>query len=239
MSTARTEALRTILDAHGGPDHWRSLRRIDLEMSADGFLFTAKGVPPQRHVHLTISTQSPEAVLHDYPSPGLRAVLAGADRVEIRDAAGDVVEVRDHPRACFSAMPWTPWDAMNFAYFCGYAMWNYLNLPFLLLEPSVDVDVVNGTAGAIVLDVRFPPGIPTHSPVQRLYFEPNGRLYRHDYTAEVVGGWARAVHLCTNYRRFGGLWLPATRRVYPRGPFGRALPGPTLVAVDIHDVRSV
>lgn len=206
-------------------------------MSAGGFLFTAKRVPPQSDAHLTINTRSPETTLHDYPAPGRRAVLRGTDRVEILDEAGDVIEIRHDPRAYFRATPWKPWDAINFAYFCGYAMWNYLTLPFLLLSPGVQVRSVCRGPERIVLDVRFPPGIPTHSRDQRLHFDGAGRLRRHDYTAEVVGGWASAVHLCSDYRMFDGLWLPATRRVYPRGPFGRPLPGPTLVAVDIHDVR--
>ncbi len=34
-----------------------------------------------------------------------------------------------------------------------------------------------------------------------------------------------------------GLWLPTRRRVYPRGPLGRPLPLPALVAIDVHDAR--
>jgi hypothetical protein len=60
-------------------------------------------------------------------------------------------------------------------------------------------------------------------------------LRRHDYTAEVVGDWASAIHLCEDYRQFGGLWMPTKRRVYPKGLFNRPLPLPTLVAIDIHD----
>ena len=59
----------------------------------------------------------------------------------------------------------------------------------------------------------------------------------HDYTAEVVGSWARAAHLSTDFRRFGGLRVSTVRRVYPRGPLGRPRPFPTLVAIDIHDVQ--
>jgi len=229
--------LTTILDAHGGLERWASISAIDIEMSARGSLFNAKRVPPQRRVHLTIDPRTAHTVLHDYPVPGQRAILAGADRVEIRDAGETVVGQRADPRAAFSPVPWRRWDAIDFAYFSGYAMWNYLTLRFLLLHPGVRVEVAAGTAGGTRVDVHFPPAIPTHSPRQQLHFDAAGRLFRHDYTAEVVGGWARAVHLCSDYRRFGGLWFPTTRRVYPRGPFGRPLPAPTLVAVDIHSVR--
>ena len=72
---------------------------------------------------------------------------------------------------------------------------------------------------------------------QEMYFDRTGLLHRHDYTAEVVGSWAGAIHLCDDYRQFGGLRMPTTRRVYPKGPFNRPLPFPTLVAIDVHDAQ--
>ncbi len=239
---ADDEGLPNVLDAHGGLDYWRSLSAIDLEYSARGFLFTAKRISPLRHAHLTISTQEPDVVLHDYPVPGQSAVLHGAELVEIRDSAGSVLQARTNPREAFGH--WRRlfrWDAMDFAYFSNYAMWNYMTLPFLLLHPAVTVEASENAApvGVTRLKVGFPTTLPTHSPTQELYFDQSGRLFRHDYTAEVVGSWAKAVHLCDRYRQFGGLWLPTKRRVYPKGPFNRALPFPTLVAIDIHFAHPV
>jgi len=232
-----TEALGRIFDAHGGLDYWRSLSSIDVEISAWGFLFTAKRITPQRHARLTISTREPHVVLHDYPTHGQSAVLQGVRRVEIRTADGSVAEARDNPRLAFRSGRLLRWDAIDFAYFCGYAMWNYMNLPFLLAQPGVTVTQSDRQSTGTRLRVSYPDTIPTHSPIQELYFDESGRLLRHDYTAEVVGSWAKAAHLCRDYRRFGGLWVPTTRRVYPRGPVGRPLPLPTLVAVDIHDAQ--
>lgn len=230
--------LDRILQAHGGLDYWRTLSSIDLEMSARGFLFTAKHVPVQRRVHVSISTREPEVVLYDYPAPGQRGVLRGADGVEILDSSGAVLQHRADPRAAFSEPRRTlHWDALDFAYFCGYAMWNYVTLPFLLLNPGFTIESSTVGGGQTRLRVGFPPDVPTHSPTQHLTFDESGRLTRHDYTAEVVGSWARATHLCRDYRQFGGLWLPTRRRVYPRGPLGRPLPFPTLVAIDLHDAR--
>jgi hypothetical protein len=131
-------ALDSILDAHGGLDYWRSLSSIDVEMSARGFLFRAKHVAPQRHVRLTVETRKPEAILHDYPAAGQRTVLRGSQRVETLDGAGGVLQTRDNPRGAFRHRRRSLyWDALDFAYFCGYAMWNYTNLPFLLTEPRV------------------------------------------------------------------------------------------------------
>ena len=232
-----TEALNRIFDAHGGLDHFRSLSSIDVEISAWGFLFTVKRITPQRHARLTISTREPHVVLHDYPAHGQNAVVQGSKRVEIRNADGLLLEARDNPRQAFRSGRLLRWDAIDFAYFCGYAMWNYMNLPFLLAFPGVTVTESDRQTTGTRLQVSYPDTIPTHSATQELYFDQSGRLLRHDYTADVVGSWAKAAHLCRDYRQFGGLWVPTTRRVYPRGPGNRPLPLPTLVAVDIHDVQ--
>ncbi|MBM4340770.1 MAG: hypothetical protein FJ110_14670 [Deltaproteobacteria bacterium] len=63
-------------------------------------------------------------------------------------------------------------------------------------------------------------------------------MRRLDYTAEVVGQWAHAAHFCENFKDFGGLKAPTQRRVYPL--LGkRLLPGPTLVAIEIHNIHPV
>jgi hypothetical protein len=211
-----TAVLDGMFDAHGGLDYWRSLSTIDVEISAWGFLFTTKHVAPQNHARLTIDTREPRVILHDYPAAGNSTVLRSGQRVEIRDSAGSVLDARDNPREAFSHGRLVRWDAIDFAY--------------------VSVARSDRQATGTLLRVGYPDGIPTHCATQELYFDRSGRLVRHDYTAEVVGSWARAAHLCSDYRRFGRLWLPTTRRVYPRGPLGRPLPLPTLVAIDIHHV---
>lgn len=52
----------------------------------------------------------------------------------------------------------------------------------------------------------------------------------------VVGGWARAAHLCDEYRDFGGFKAPTRRRVRPLLFGDRPLPGPTLVEIEIHGI---
>jgi hypothetical protein len=51
--------------------------------------------------------------------------------------------------------------------------------------------------------------------------------------------WAHAAHLCEDYRDFGGIKAPIRRRVYPILVGSRPLPWPTLVSLDIHDIRPV
>jgi len=241
MKADAREALNRILDAHGGVQYWQTLAAVQARISASGFLFRAKRVRPQRDAVITVDTNDPRVVMKDFPTPGCTTALLGIQRVETRDASGAVLRYRDNPRQAFGlGRRSLYWDELDFAYFSGYAMWCYLTLPFLLLRPGVTIDECEQAAdGSTRLSVGFPDNIPVHSPKQTLFFDPAGRLVRHDYTAEVVGGWAKAAHLCSDYRQFGGLWMPTRRRVYPRGPSGRPLPGPTLVAIDIHDARPV
>jgi hypothetical protein len=62
-------------------------------------------------------------------------------------------------------------------------------------------------------------------------------MRRHDYVAQPIGRWARAVHYCNDHREFAGLVFPTRRRVHPRGPGGRPLPYPILVALDIDEIE--
>ena len=87
------------------------------------------------------------------------------------------------------------------------------------------------------LRATFPAAVPAHCRMQSFYFDEHGLLFLFDYTAEVAGGWAPAAHFCSGYRDFSGLKIPTLRRVGPL-LFGRVLSMPTLVALDIHDVRT-
>lgn len=241
LETPAAAALERILDAHGGLPLWQTLSAVEVELSAWGLLFGAKHIRPLRHAVVVVDANDPRAVIKDFPEPRCTAALLGTHRVEIRDESGAVLRYRDNPRRAFAhPRRLLYWDDLDFTYFCGYAMWCYLTVPFLLLRHGVNLQTWEQDAeGAVNLTVGFPDYLPVHCPTQKFYFDPAGRLVRHDYTAEVVGSWARAAQLCADYRRFGGLWMPTRRRVYPRGPSGRPLPGPTLVGIDIHDAKPV
>jgi len=120
------------------------------------------------------------------------------------------------------------------AYFANYAFWNYFTLPALLISDEVQWR----ESGPGVLDAAFPASIPTHCPQQRFHFDTDtGLLRQHDYTANVIGGFARAAHVIESHATQDGLCFPSHRRVTPRGPRGRPLAGPTLIAIMVHDYR--
>lgn len=240
--------IRAVLDVviavHGGEEFWRGLGGLEAQLSASGFLFSAKGRPVLRHARMWASATEPRFVFHDYPRPGWRGELIGDEEVRILDAEGRVMARRERPRDAFRGLRRQfRWDELDFLYFGGYATWNYLVTPFIFLRPGFEFELlspVNGPQGKVTrLAATFPPDIPTHSRRQVFYFDERGLLTRLDYTAEVVGGWAHAAHLCENYKDFGGLKAATKRRVWPT-LFGSApLPFPNLVALDVDEIRPV
>jgi len=130
----------------------------------------------------------------------------------------------------------TPWSDLQLAYFVGCAMWTYLNTPFLLVRPGVDLKKSRRgqEAGETWrrLKVRFPSDIATHSTEQTLYFDHRGLLKRHDYDVEISGG-TPAAHYVSDLREFSGIVFPTKRRILPRQPDGHSAPEPLVVSIDL------
>jgi hypothetical protein len=73
------------------------------------------------------------------------------------------VEERAKRRAAFVGYDRnTPWDRLSPAHFLGYAMWNYLTLPFLFTWPGFSNQElephVEGKETWRVLEVAYPDG---------------------------------------------------------------------------------
>jgi hypothetical protein len=225
---------------HGGSAMWQRLVAIEATLDVDGFLFTTKRIKPLRQQRVAASTTEARFTFFDWPRPGLRGEWLGDECVRIVSDAGAVVAERHRPRQAFRGLRrelW--WDDLDFLYFAGYATWNYLTTPFLFLRPGFTFAELPPADGNRRVLARFPQGIPTHCREQVFHFAPDGELLRLDYTAEVVGRWAHAAHLCSGYRDFDGIRAPTLRRVRPLFNLRKPLPFPTLVAVDVHELRPV
>lgn len=235
------ETIAAILEAHGGRALWEDTATLEAELSASGFLFRAKRRPVLNHVRITSWCHEPRFAFHDFPAPGLTGELLGSDEVRITNRTGEIIARRDAPRTCFKGLGhFFAWDDLDFIYFGGYATWNYLTMPFLLLREDVSCEVCGGelgqSAAGPVLRVTFPPELPTHCRTQIFRFDRNYQLLSLEYTAEVVGSWAHAMHVCHEYRDFDGLPAPTRRRVYPM-LLNRVLPGPVLVDITLHRIN--
>jgi hypothetical protein len=237
--------LDEVLEAAGGERRWRAARRIRAQVRSGGLLPRTR-VPGNRFADytLTIEMDRPRAVLDPFPSEGRRGVFAG-DEVRIESSTGAVLERRQRPREMFSGRSGLRrnlrWDALDSVYFAGYAMWNYLTNPLLLLREDVEVSQGPDWSGEGArwrrLDARFPTDLPTHSPEQSFFYDEAGRQLRHDYTAEVVARSAHAAHYCEAHRPYDGLIFPTSRRVLPRRRNLRSRRLPVLVWIELDGVE--
>jgi hypothetical protein len=194
--------IRLDVEALGGPLPW---------MKGLGRSYRA----PAR-VRVTPHAQRTE--FFEWPEPRSLGLF---DRGSVRVAggAGPLLYDPSH-RASVSKGRWNPADAL---YFFGYALANYLSLPFLLARTGY----VSHQPFAVT--VRFPDGFDTHSAVQSFHFDETGLLARHDYTADVVGVWATGSHFTRDYVDSGGMRFARTR--YVRGRVGSVVtPLPVLHA---------
>jgi hypothetical protein len=237
-------AVQKIIAAHGGGDFWNGIEALEAEISASGLLFRFKRRPVLDHVKVTAYAHEPRFVFHDFPSPGFTGELVGDKEVRILSKDGDIVKKRKKPRSVFKRLSrLLSWDDLDFIYFGGYATWNYLVAPFFFLQPGFHFEAPDPVKVSSTfwfrLKVTMPDDLPTHSQEQIFYFDKNWHLQRLDYVAEVVGGWAHAAHFCENYRDFNGLKAPTRRRVRPILFSDKTLPGPILVALDIHWIYPV
>lgn len=236
--------LREAIQAHGGLEKWHSVQEIVIHARTGGIALPMRFQPSAfKSYKAHISTAEPRTVIIPHPGGDHTGVFEG-DTVRILGRNGEVLEERKDPRSKFQRLNRKfYWDDLDVLYFGGYALWNYLNLPFFLASPDLEVREIDpwkekGKAFRR-LHAVFPGTIPTHCREQVFYFDEDALLVRHDYTAEVFGPWAKAAHYSGKYRDCEGLRIPMHRRVFPRKSSGSPLRLIILVAIDIDEVNLV
>ena len=240
------DLLDEVIRAHGGLRRWGEVKEISAHVRTGGVLMASKGKARDHFTDyvLSVATDRQRAICRPYPHPGRTGVFEQGS-VRIAEADETVVAERERAREAFAGLAgarrkvW--WDDLDALYFAGYAMWQYLNAPFLFASEGFETEEgkgieVDGERWRR-LDVRFPERIDAHSREQSFYFDSAGMLRRHDYTAEVVASIARGCHFSYEPMTVDGLVFPTRRRVVPRGPGGRPLPGPTIVSIELDSIH--
>jgi len=229
------------MDAHGGLDRWRRLETVSARLLQDGVLWKLKGQDGVlRDVHVTVDLRKEWASHRPFGQPD-RHTSFQPDRVAIETSNGDVVEERFNPRESFQGHVLdTPWDNLQLAYFAGYAMWTYLNTPFLFALPGIETEEIQRwqESGETWrrLKATFPPDIATHSAEQTFYFDQHGLLKRHDYDVDISGG-TPAAHYVSELREFSGILVPTKHTIFGRQPDGSSVPTPLVVSIDVREVE--
>lgn len=232
-----TALLKQVCDAHGGLDRWQRLDRIDLTLSTDGQAFTMRKVSGKmRDKRIEVYPHQFKTVIHDFPKVGSIATWEG-DRVTIQPPGTQPALVRENARAHFSTREGrSRWDDLDLAYFVGYAIWNYMNFPFVLNDEQISVEAAK-LGGRPMLDVQYPEGFPAHSRRQFFMLTKDGRLVRQDYVAEVLGDWATAANRCQQSQTVDGLVFYTKRKILPSVGRSCSMPFPNMLWIEVKDLK--
>jgi len=233
MSTLLEQAV----EAHGGLATWTKLHSASAQLDIGGVIWHAKGQPDMfkdveveadlREQHIAMTSQA-AGWKGDF-TPDL-----------IRFESGDWFERRFAPRGSYEGHEQlTPWDRLHALYFCSYALWTYLSMPFIYTRPGFNTEELseheeNGELWRR-LKITFPDSIASHCREQISYFGEDGLLRRHDYTVDVLGG-ATGANYASNYQNVGGIMVPMSRRVYAYNAAGQKIDEPLLVSIDFHSL---
>ena len=216
------DILDRAIDRHGGEDGKRRLAAVRLSVEhLGGRIPNAKGLGrthPKPSV-ITVEPFAPRLTFHDYPEPGWTIVYDdGLLAVHPGEGGGGRqlhMGYRETFRGLKKLRRWSPLDA---AYFFGYAVSDYLSLPFSLADKASVGSGVTRDGDMLLdrLDVRHPPGADTHSTKQSYYFAPDGLLVRHDYRADILGPVFTGAHESDDYDESLGVPIALRRTVRAR-----------------------
>jgi hypothetical protein len=233
--------IEQILEAHGGLARWKSHDRLSAHLSQGGILWPLKGHGGMLdEVDVEIELKRQWTSHAPFGAPDRRTAVTPR-RAAIGTAERAVVDALDDPRASFAGFGLeTPWSNLQLAYFVGYAMWNYLTLPFAFAESGFEFEELSAWEEDGEqwhrLRVTYPDTIATHSRVQTFYVGADFRLRRHDYDVDINGG-TPAVHYFSDYATVDGINLPNRHLIYVRNPDGGHSTDPLVVSIVVSDVR--
>ncbi|MCV7427874.1 hypothetical protein [Mycobacterium montefiorense] len=239
------DLLETTIGAHGGLDRWREARTVTTSLRSWGQTWSIKSHPNVFSLWSTFAaaTTSQSMQVDPFNGAGRRGIYT-PERVHIESADGTILQERAHPREAFKGHTLvSAWDHLHCLYFASYAMWTYLNLPFVAARPDVDAQEIDPWVEESGekwrrLRLTFPPQIATHTSVQDLYIDSNGLIARHDYSVDVIPA-PLAAHYLFDYADYDGIQFPSLRKVVPLDADNR--PGPLsdpealLIGIELRD----
>ena len=233
--------LENALRASGGLDLWRLTRRFVVHMSITGDLCSAKSRNAKlKELAVEGRTHVQELEMTGFARPDLRALyrrdwvaVEGPDTHGIMKRAASPDEFRRGLQA-------VNWDELQLAHYCGYLIWNYMAVPFILADPDFKTKELRRAVAAGEslrrLQVVFPARVVTHAPIQTLHFDREGLLRRLDYRAPHADH-VPITQVYSGHQRFSGILVPTLCRVSAIGANAVPVGNPALLDVEIFDVN--
>jgi len=242
VDDTQTEALlHDALDAHGGLARWTALRQAQGLIVSGGLLYSGKGqAQDQTSRHWTVTLRRVETSLQPFGAADQRMVFT-AERTAIEKQDGSTLAQAGDLRPSFAGHTLTTaWNPLQRAYFSGYALWTYLNSPFLLTLPDVQlypIDPVDHDGHRLDgIGAVFPAHLPTHSRRQQFYFGADRRLRRHDYRVDIAGAFPASQYL-DDFVEAQGIVVPQKRRAYRNDARGATLWDEPMVDMQFSDMH--
>ena len=234
-----TNLLDLAVKAHGGLERWNKAKSVRVAASITGAIWFVKSKGDAlKNVIMTIETKK-ERLTTEFPGQDKRSIFEPA-RIVIEKMDGTLIDGRNDPEESFRGQRLeTPWDDIHVAYFCGEALWTYLNTPFLYTHEGFATEEISPiqVEGETWrrLKVTFPDSVKSHSREQISCFGPDGLLRRHDYTVDILGG-ATGLNYASEYRNVDGIIVPTKRRIYAYKGDYQPVKEPLLVAIDMGEI---
>jgi hypothetical protein len=231
--------LDDVLQASGGLDLWRQMRRFTVHLSIGGVLCARKcRAAPLTDLVAEGGTQQQAVEITGF-SAGDRRALYRPDWVAIEGRDGQLLQERYASPVTFrDRMKSTRWDELQLAYYYGYLIWNYVAVPLILRDSDVTTEQFefNDVLGESwrCLKVEFPPRLVTHSAEQTFYFDREALLRRVDYPA-IDDDQTQIAQVFWEHQRFSGILVPTLCRISKIGVNGLLSAEPPLVDIEIFD----
>lgn len=231
--------LDEIVDAAGGLDRWRAGQQVLGTLESSGSLFEIKKMPGRSKRRFAVAMRDVWAAV--WPAGDTSHVEFTADGTALVAEDGTELARQHNVRETFAGhVLESPWNPLQRAYFSGYALWNYLNLPFLLTLPGVHTHTIEpigtGDGRLVGLGATLPAGLPSHCRRQQFYFGPDLLLARHGYHLDIAGR-IPVIQFVGDHVEVDGLKVPTTRRAYLRDDRWQPRSQVPLVSLRFTDLR--
>ena len=231
--------LGDVLQASGGPDLWRQMRRFTVHLSIGGALCARKCRAARLTDLVAEGGTQEQAVEITGFNAGDRRALYRPDWVAIEGRDGQLLQERYASPVKFrDCMKSTRWDELQLAYYYGYLIWNYVAVPFILADSDVITEELESSDAHGEswrgLKVEFPPRVVTHSARQTFYFDREGLLRRVDYPA-IDDDRTQIAQVFWEHQRFSGIFVPTLCRISKLGVGGPLVAESPLLDIEIFD----